>query len=80
MSPEAKKILLQVLRELIKHVEMPDNLSDFITFSAAERNGDTWTFYIDSNDRSVGVPGCAGNNEYEVKENIWSLLNACKNL
>ena len=80
MSPEGKKILIQVLKELIKFIEVPGNMSDFISSSIAERDGDTWTFYIDSNNMTGGIPGCEGNSEYEVKENMWNLISLCKTL
>jgi len=82
MSPEAREKLKEIVRELIKHIELPETFPEFLANSSAERNGDSWTVYMDGENRS-GKMTAEGNTEYEAKENAWawfqSIIEECKN-
>lgn len=82
MTPEGREILKKIVRELIKHVELPETFSDFISNSVAVYNGTNWSVYVDGENKQ-GEITANGATEYEAKENAWawfsSIVNECKN-
>lgn len=61
---------------------MKETLSQFISDSLAEKTGDTWTVYVDGENKVGAINNCNGETEYEAKEDAWrfyqSLFNECK--
>lgn len=61
---------------------MITSLSDFISQSHAEKDGDTWIVYCDGENRLGAINKCQGDTEYEAKEDAWryyqKLLEATK--
>lgn len=84
MSPEARNKLKEIVRELLKEVEIPETYSDFISQSSAERTGNTWTVFVNGEKREDSIPNIKGNSEFEAKENAWSwfhsIIDECKNI
>lgn len=85
MSPEARNILKEIVRELLKVVELPETFSEFLYKSAAEKNDyGKWIVYLDGEKQEGAIDlDFTGNTAYEVQEEAWtwfnSIIEECKN-
>lgn len=50
---------------------MKNNLSEFISSSIAIKKGDTWTVYVDGENKRGAINDCTGSTEFEAKESAY---------